>query len=490
MRYWNRNLISATKRPPTVNSASGIFDLISHQVYKGNGIWPTLVNDGLTTDGLYLHLDAGDSDSYSGSGTSWLDLTSNNVDFTLTNGPVYNSGFSGYFTFDGSNDYASTSTTSTNFGTDPFAIEIWHRSHTVADFEGIFSQDSGTAVNGTFQVDHRNGNLRFLSSGGSNNEVIGSSATNVLNTWKQIVFVREGTGANQTKIYLNGSLDTTGTVDTNLNVNDNFQIGRNRGNALYFDGDISIIRIYKNKALSAAEVAENYNNNRSRYSLFAAGVITDSLILRLDAGDSSSYSGSGTTWTDLSGNGNDATLVNGPTYSSANNGYLDFDGTNDHATLPQLSTAGNEISFDVWNYGISAQQSGLIYLEDSNGRDVLNVHLPWSDGKVYFDKGRDASNVDRMAKSASSSEYQGWHHWAFTANASTGSMKIYLDGSLWHSVTGKTRTLNDVTGPERYIARNSLYYHRAYIGNLMLYTKELSASEVLHNYNALKSRYS
>jgi hypothetical protein len=221
----------------------------------------------VVTTGLSLHLDAGDSDSYSGSGTSWLDLTSNNIDFTLINGPAYNSGFSGYFTFDGSNDYADSTATFNHPGTNPFTVEIWHRTHTVANFEGILSTDSGSASNGTFQVDHLNGNWRFLTTGGSNDQLSGSSATSSLNTWKQIVFVREGTGTNQSKVYLNGALDATGTVDTDLNVNDNLQLGRNRGEDLYFDGDISIIRVYRNKALTASEVTQNFNANKGRYSL-------------------------------------------------------------------------------------------------------------------------------------------------------------------------------------------------------------------------------
>ena len=217
-------------------------------------------------------------------------------------------------------------------------------------------------------------------------------------------------------------------------------------------------------------------------------VVPDGLVLALDAGNTKSYPGSGTTWTDTVG-GNNGTLTNGPTYSSNNGGYLDFDGTNDHVTLPELSIAGNEITCTVWNYGINTKQSAIIHLQDSNNRDVLNIHLPWSNGVVYFDKGRDASDVDRISKSASNTEYQGWHHWAFTANASTGRMKIYLDGSLWQSGTGKTRTLNDVTGTVRRIAGSGLTYHRGYIGNLMLYTRELTASEVLTTYNALKGRY-
>ena len=222
--------------------------------------------DSVVTTNLSLHLDAGNSNSYSGSGTDWLDLTSNNVDFTLTNGPVYNSGFSGYFTFDGSNDYADTTSTITNFGTNPFTVEIWHRTHTVADFESLLSSNVGGAFNGTYQIDHIDGKLRFTASGTGNNKAV-SNATSSLNTWKQIVFVREGTSANQFKIYLNGVLDTTTILDTDLHVDQSPSIGRNRGGNAFFDGDISIIRMYNNKALSSSEVTQNFNANKGRYSL-------------------------------------------------------------------------------------------------------------------------------------------------------------------------------------------------------------------------------
>ena len=264
MRYWNGNFISATEREPSSLSTSGIFDLRAHSIYANTSKWQ--VPGELVTDGLTFHLDAGDSSSYSGSGTTWSDLTSNNIDFTLTNGPVYNSGFGGYFTFDGSNDYAITSSAFNNFDENPFTIEIWHRSHTVANFEGILSNDSG-AQNGTFQVDHYDGKLRLTATDSGAIEVIGSSATNLRNTWKQIVFVREGILADQFKVYLNGVLDVTGTQQADLHLNDNLQIGRNRGKNLYFDGDISIIRVYRNKALTATQVVSHFSLNRGRYSI-------------------------------------------------------------------------------------------------------------------------------------------------------------------------------------------------------------------------------
>ena len=61
-------------------------------------------------------------------------------------------------------------------------------------------------------------------------------------------------------------------------------------------------------------------------------------VLCLDAGSRLSYPGSGTTWTDLSGNGNTGTLVNGPTYSSANSGAIVFDGVNDIVSIGDVAT--------------------------------------------------------------------------------------------------------------------------------------------------------
>lgn len=76
---------------------------------------------------------------------------------------------------------------------------------------------------------------------------------------------------------------------------------------------------------------------------------------------------------------------------------------------------------------------------------VLNIHLPWSNGSVYWDAGNTGGSYDRINKAATAAEYQGsWCHWAFTKNTATGSMKIYRNGVLWHSGTGLTRPLNGI----------------------------------------------
>tara|TARA_A100000172_G_scaffold49576_1_gene31068 strand:+ start:584 stop:1312 length:729 start_codon:yes stop_codon:yes gene_type:complete len=232
-------------------------------------------------------------------------------------------------------------------------------------------------------------------------------------------------------------------------------------------------------------------------------IVTDGLALFLDASNVKSYPKSGTAWKDLSGKGNDATLLsqNQPTYNSNFGGYFDFDGTNDTVSLPPLSLAGNELTFSLWNYGIESKNSGIIFLGntgDNAGGRILSVHLPYSSNIVYFDKGTTpddgtsgpGTQYDRINKTATNVEYQGWHHWAFTANAVTGSMKIYLDSVLWHSGTGKTKAIHDVTGDTRIIGSSySGGFHRAYVSNMQLYKKELSSLEVLQNFNALRSRF-
>ena len=222
-------------------------------------------------------------------------------------------------------------------------------------------------------------------------------------------------------------------------------------------------------------------------------IVTDNIVLSLDAGDSSSYSGSGTTWTDLSGQGNHATLVGGLTYSSNDGGYLIFDGSNDHATLPAINLTGNEITFTIWNKTLNANTTqALIFFGNSTSTSqarVLGAFLPYGGNNYYFDKGWDGSGYDRLTGTLSNSDWQNaWVHWAFTANASTGSMKIYRNGSLFSSGTGYTKTFSNANGDMRFIGKHYNTYN-GYISNLQLYKKELSQAEVTQNYDAFKERF-
>ena len=239
-------------------------------------------------------------------------------------------------------------------------------------------------------------------------------------------------------------------------------------------------------------------------------ISTTNLIFNVDASSVASYdstqSPQPTTWTDLSGSGNDLDLTGTagpPLYEEDGSGIksLEFESaqaehgifTGSPENIPDIG--GNEVTFNVWWKEESSGNSSIIYLSSStssvsNAYRQLNVHLPWSN-TVYFDCGAD-STYDRISKSASGVTVTDWHMWTFTKNASTGSMKIYLDGSEWHSDTGKTKAITTpVAGSigRRVVGSNTGYQVDGRIGEIQLYDAELSAATILSNYNATKSKY-
>ena len=221
-------------------------------------------------------------------------------------------------------------------------------------------------------------------------------------------------------------------------------------------------------------------------------IVTTGLQYYLDAANTRSYSGSGLTAYDLKYSGIGGTLVNGVGFGSTNLGYFIFDGTNDFIQVPVSSIpTGNEISICLWNYGTSAQTSSVFSSHKVDNTRVINIHLPWNDSVVYWDAGYSAGTYDRINTSTlSSSQWQGWHHWTFTKNATSGTMEIYLDGVLNISGTGKNKTLD--IADQVFIGRfqiSSPLYHIGRVSLLKCYNKSLTASEVLQNYNATKKRY-
>ena len=426
---------------------------------------------------LILHLDADNSSSYSGSGTTWTDISGQGNNATLANGPTYNSDNGiGSIVFDGTNHYAVLDSSFQVSTSRTYSFEAWiYKTATGTNNAGmLISGGFGGDRDGIiiYSEDYVSTDIKIFSSNGDVNAVYYNGISQTL----------DGSG-NGTNVDYNLN-EWIHIAVTGITVNNTdgaaHHIAQNNNNSNKFGGRIRSLKVYDGE-LTASEVQQNFLKSRF--------IVTNNLIFNLDAGDSNSIARrlSGY-WDDISGQGNNGTINGGVTYSSSDGGYFDFDGSNDTVTLPTLNIAGNELTFSVWNYGIEAKAASIIYLEDSSNYRMLNVHLPWSNGNVYFDKG--GSGYDRIFKAASNSEYQGWHHWVFTANASTGSMKIYLDGSLWHSGTGHTKTFTNITGGTKIIGKSALnQWHRGYISNLQLYNKELSLSEVTQNYDVTKSRF-
>ncbi len=116
-------------------------------------------------------------------------------------------------------------------------------------------------------------------------------------------------------------------------------------------------------------------------------IITDGLVLALDAANQKSYPGSGTTWSDLSGNGNNGTLTNGPTFDSGNNGSIIFDGVDDYITTgttpsqlqgnPSFTVSGwfyrnanLPVNTGTWGFGGNVTNQGINSWWSSNNNEI------------------------------------------------------------------------------------------------------------------------
>ena len=134
--------------------------------------------------------------------------------------------------------------------------------------------------------------------------------------------------------------------------------------------------------------------------------------------------------------------------SNTNDKYVEFL-TPDYADVigNPLSGLSDQVTVAFWSQGnadFQPQNGTTFEAVTSSGARVLNSHTPWSDSNVYWDAGDDGG-YDRINKAAVAADYEAnWTHWAFTKNTTTGSMKIYKNGVLWHSGTGKTKLMEGI----------------------------------------------
>ncbi|MFT4522132.1 MAG: hypothetical protein ACI8ZN_001072, partial [Bacteroidia bacterium] len=138
------------------------------------------------------------------------------------------------------------------------------------------------------------------------------------------------------------------------------------------------------------------------------------------------------------------------------------------------------ITVAFWAKGDAALPSNTSIIEGKNvdGQRVINIHHPWSNGQIYWDAGNDGGSYDRINKAASNSQFKDkWNHYAFVKNAKTGSMKVYINGSLWHSGNDKFRNMAGIT--EFRIGKGiTNYQYQGKIDQVVVFNSEVSASSV------------
>ena len=223
--------------------------------------------EGVITTNLSLYLSAHDTDSYPGSGNTWTDISPNANNATLTNGPVYSSADGGYIDFDGVNDFATDNTTTGTpfgFGTGAFTVEYWVKyDANVTDGTHIDArQRSGSTLGYSDFRDNTTLKFRVYST----LNLFTSNGTIANNVWTHIVFSRTSTGTNDTRLYINNVLDTTTTLSVSFADYGYYYLARNvNATPVYANLKLAQVRVYKGKALTAAEVTRNWNAHRRLY---------------------------------------------------------------------------------------------------------------------------------------------------------------------------------------------------------------------------------
>jgi hypothetical protein len=216
-------------------------------------------------------------------------------------------------------------------------------------------------------------------------------------------------------------------------------------------------------------------------------LIQDGLVLCLDASDKNSYPGSGTTWYDISGTGNNATLANGVVFSSINGGIFDFDGIDDYAYVNDNSTldlAGDK-SQCIWLY-MDQSYSGTGILGKSNSSVYgMAISYGWSSGG-FENIAWNSTNNPQL--SPAGSDINNWYYISGVQNGST--RYIYAIGSNGIRVvsySGGTHTWNNALNFT--IGQVEGYYTNMKAGSVHVYNRAITQQEILQNYNAQKSRF-
>ena len=211
---------------------------------------------------------------------------------------------------------------------------------------------------------------------------------------------------------------------------------------------------------------------------YLGGIVTQGLVLDLDAAKRDSYVGTGTAWNDISGNRNNGTLTNGPTFNSANGGSIVFDGTNDYITLTNNSLPTQAYTINCW-------------IKSPSVIPVVDYDMIISTSQFYWYLAI-AINRFRIDNNSSGTFAFGPTVIPNTIYNITITRSSNIDTTYVNSVNygtvGNSVTLSGNWEIGRW-AYSPSHYWNSNIYQVQLYNRALSASEVLQNYNATKTRY-
>jgi hypothetical protein len=434
----------------------------------------------IDADGLVLYVDANQPTSYPQINNTWYDLSGQNNVTNLLNGPAWNS--NGWIVFDSTDDYADTSinTNALFSSNDPFSVSI-----TIKPTETI-NANSGLVTNQKYQSEVSPGgfglvtyNTNQVAINLTKNDGTGTVSYEALapttlsiNSWQNITYTYDP-GAGTVTGYKNGTLANSytsaaykWTPEARVSwIGRNWQGGWSSD---FFSSEISNVSIYR-KTLSQTEIKQNY---------FQSNIVQDGLVFMIDANNLVSYPKSGTTLYNLTGSIASGSLINGPTFSPSNGGLIVFDGVDDYVQL------NGTVSLNVWTI-----TTNLFYnYQNKTYEFFLGNATDGAQGKILLSYAGQVSfrNSNYYNFSKNSSELSNkFSNLSFVSNGT--SISLYVDGVFNSSVTPPSTNipLNTIGN-----AWTDLVWLPSFkLGDLCMYDRALTPSEVQQNYQATKDKF-
>jgi hypothetical protein len=277
------------------------------------------------------------------------------------------------------------------------------------------------------------------------------------------------------------------------------------GPSIRVAADASVLIDYTRRLYSGSSVTTEYSALTYLNSLGTVAcvnrdyeeIITSGLTLNLDAGFTPSYPKSGTTWTDISFSGNNGTLVNGPTFNSANGGSIVFDGVDDYVSTTYNSNVAflnrSPYTLEVFVNPLSVSQYPGWIDREANlglGRDGYNliysqVAMPAGSVYVFTERFATGSAAQAATTLTTSSFFGNWSHLVSTYNGST--LSLYVNGILMGSSTSTGNITNGSTALQ--IGRRGVTSSSGKIAISRIYNRALTNVEILQNYQSQFPRF-
>ena len=443
-------------------------------------------------DSLELYLNASDSTSYGGSGTTWTDISGNSNDGTIS-GAVFDTDNGGYFDFDGVNDYAlipSTASTPFQASLRDFTLSIWINRDTAGYAPLITKYGTFSSTRSWYFGINPSGQL-YISWWNGSSLVAKTATSAILNTTGVWYHVALSVNASTMDFYVNGELKNSlsGSVTHTSGGNEPIVIGsQSGGNYNFFNGKVGQVRIYSS-ALSASDIGQNYRHGRD---IVYTNLIPDTdLELHLDASDLTTSS---TSWVDNIDSNNSGTLGNA-TYEKE---------LGDSVYIPATGfSSGNVINFsnnpvhnqttytiESWvKFGDYSVVGTATYITLSNHSS--QAHISGRVALAGYPDGVYRDYIDQVNYPSNGGVTDGYWHHCVSVRQGT-SLKQYLDGELvgTHTVSSNAPSSDEMT-LGAYKISSSTYngYFGGDIGQVRIYSAGLTEDQIRQNYNFTKPSY-